>query len=166
MHRIDHDTATVDDKFTGGDPSTGTPATIVTDDWLNAVQEEISGVIEGTGETLDKADNTQLATAIAAMIAAVHTGSLAGNGYLRIAGWLIIQWGNANTSATGGFEITFPIGFPTSQRGCYFQVSGNTDGAYATTEASATPKSSVIVHTWSDASTRAARNVNYLAVGY
>lgn len=54
--------------FTNGDPGVPTPATTVTAEFLNRVQEEIAGVIEGAGDTLDGADNTQLYTAILALI--------------------------------------------------------------------------------------------------
>lgn len=64
MHRIDGPGATVDKKFTEEVPAQGIPATDVTDDWLNAVQEEIAAVIEGAGIILDKAINTQLLQAI------------------------------------------------------------------------------------------------------
>lgn len=65
MHRIDGDGATIDNKFTEGDPNTSTPATVVTADWLNdTVQEELAGVIEDLGTALVKADNTQLVTAL------------------------------------------------------------------------------------------------------
>lgn len=50
--------------FTEGDPGTGTPATRVSADWLNNIQEELAGVIEEMGLTLDKADPTQLLAAI------------------------------------------------------------------------------------------------------
>lgn len=64
-HRIDHSTATGDNKFTEGDPGVPTPATVVTDDWLNdTVQEEICQTVERAGLTLDKADNTQLGDAV------------------------------------------------------------------------------------------------------
>ena len=63
MHRIDHETATSDNKFTEGNPTVPIPATVVTDDWLNAVQEEIAGAIEASGQTLDKSNNNQLAAA-------------------------------------------------------------------------------------------------------
>jgi len=43
----------VANKFYNGDPVVGTPATVVDDTWLNAVQEEIAKVIEGAGLTLD-----------------------------------------------------------------------------------------------------------------
>jgi hypothetical protein len=70
MHRIDGPGATVDNKFTEGNPGTGTPATNVTADWATAIQEEIANVIEQTGVALNKAVNTQLYTAIQALIAA------------------------------------------------------------------------------------------------
>jgi hypothetical protein len=73
MHRIDEYGATVDNQFTEGDPATATPATKVTNDWLNAVQEEVANVIENYGVALDKLDNTQLYTVIAAAIAAAVT---------------------------------------------------------------------------------------------
>ncbi len=70
MHRIDSDTVDEDlfgsgkDGYTEGDPGVGVPATATTADHLNAIQEEICGVIESAGITLNKADNTQLTTAI------------------------------------------------------------------------------------------------------
>ncbi len=68
MHRIDGPGATQDNRFTDGDPTAGIPPTIVTDDWANAVQEELSGVVEGAGLTLDKAKHDQLKAAITKMI--------------------------------------------------------------------------------------------------
>lgn len=68
MHRIDTPDATPDHRFTEGDPTIPLPATMVSADWLNAVQEELSGVIEGAGLTLDKARHDQLKAAITKMI--------------------------------------------------------------------------------------------------
>ncbi|MHC8366307.1 hypothetical protein ACYZT9_10585 [Pseudomonas sp. ZT5P21] len=70
MHRIDGPGATVDNRFTDGDPIGGVQATVVTDDWANDVQENICKVIEDAGVTLSKGNFSQLKTAIAAMIAA------------------------------------------------------------------------------------------------
>lgn len=67
MHRIDGPGATVDGLFTEGDPASGMPATTVTGNWLNAVQEEIANAIESFGEELDKPDNTQLAAILQAI---------------------------------------------------------------------------------------------------
>jgi len=55
-------------QYTEGNPALGIPATVVSDDHMNAFQEEISGVIEDTGAVLDKLDNTQLLVAINALI--------------------------------------------------------------------------------------------------
>lgn len=49
MHRIDGPGATVDNKFTDGDPVGGVPATMVTDDWLNDVQESLMAVLSAAG---------------------------------------------------------------------------------------------------------------------
>ncbi|WP_431474813.1 hypothetical protein RVM24_00895 [Marinobacter sp. KM021] len=60
MFRIDGPGATQDNKFTEGDPANGTRATLVTDEWLNAVQEELSQAIEAEGLELNKLDSGQL----------------------------------------------------------------------------------------------------------
>ena len=62
--------------FTGGNPQSGQAATIVDADWLNAVQEEISTVIERFGLTLSKTDRTQLWQALTGMQRQLLTGPL------------------------------------------------------------------------------------------
>lgn len=64
MHRIDGPAAAPGNLFTEGDPGVGTPATVMTDDWANAVQEELCNVITGAGIALSKPSNTQLLAAI------------------------------------------------------------------------------------------------------
>lgn len=64
MHRIDSYGATADNRFTDGDPVVPTPPTVVKDDWLNSVQEEIAHAVEAAGIVLDKEDNQQLWKAI------------------------------------------------------------------------------------------------------
>ena len=64
MHRIDANSATPEKKFTEGSPSGSVPATVVTADWLNDVQENICYVIEQRGLVLQKGDKTQLLQAI------------------------------------------------------------------------------------------------------
>lgn len=68
MHKIDAPGATNDDLFTEGNPALGIPATEVSDDWLNDVQQEIVNVIEDAGITLAKGTQTQLKEAIFNMI--------------------------------------------------------------------------------------------------
>lgn len=69
MHRIDGPGATVTGQWTRGNRSTGVPATQFTDDWCNAVQNEIENVIvTGAGGTLNKANNAQMLAAILTII--------------------------------------------------------------------------------------------------
>lgn len=70
MHRIDTSTAQKDkfgagkNGFTIGDAQTGVPPTEVSEDILDAIQEEICAVVEGGGFSLDKKNNSQLLAAI------------------------------------------------------------------------------------------------------
>lgn len=50
--------------FSEGNPSTGQKATVVSADWLNAVQEEIANAIETRGGVLSKTTRNQLAKAM------------------------------------------------------------------------------------------------------
>ncbi|MFM1260445.1 tail fiber protein [Yersinia enterocolitica] len=74
MHRIDTPTAQVDkfgagkNGFTRGNPQTGVPATALDDDYFDAVQEELAGVVEAAGFALNKADRAQLLAAIQHLI--------------------------------------------------------------------------------------------------
>ena len=60
MFKIDSDGATVGNEFTEGNPALSIPATVVSDEWLNAIQREVVLVIEENGITLNKLDDTQL----------------------------------------------------------------------------------------------------------
>ncbi|EMH4752448.1 hypothetical protein DVQ23_11685 [Yersinia enterocolitica] len=74
MHRIDTPTAQVDkfgagkNGFTRGNPQTGVPATALDDDYFDAVQEELAGVVEAAGFALNKANRTQLLAAIQKLV--------------------------------------------------------------------------------------------------
>lgn len=89
MHRIDTTNA-VSGEFSEGNPGLGAPATEVSADWLNAVQEEIAGVIEGASIALSKPNNGQLLAAIQALVGAgVPPGAVMG--FMRTSaptGWL------------------------------------------------------------------------------
>lgn len=64
MFKIDSDGADLNNEFTEGNPALSIPATVVSDEWLNAVQREIVKVIEDMGITLAKANDTQLQGAL------------------------------------------------------------------------------------------------------
>ena len=77
MHRIDGPAAAPGGFFTEGDPNVGTPATVMTDDWANAVQEELVAVIAAAGIGLSKPSNAQLLAALGVLIGrAVPAGAL------------------------------------------------------------------------------------------
>jgi hypothetical protein len=74
MHRIDTSTAQVDkfgsgkNGFTGGNPQTGVLPTALDADYFDTLQEELAGVIEAAGITLNKSSNSQLTAAIKALV--------------------------------------------------------------------------------------------------
>ncbi|CQJ19638.1 baseplate J family protein [Yersinia enterocolitica] len=86
MHRIDTPTAQVDkfgsgkNGFTRGNPQTGVPATALDDDYFDAVQEELAGVVEAAGLTLKKTDRAQVLASIKLLI-----GSETNTKYLKVA---------------------------------------------------------------------------------
>ncbi|HHJ0583320.1 TPA: hypothetical protein ACQFCQ_004791 [Escherichia coli] len=74
MHRIDTKTAQKDkfgagkNGFTRGNPKTGTPATDLDDDYFDMLQEELCGVVEASGASLEKGRHDQLLTALSALL--------------------------------------------------------------------------------------------------
>lgn len=67
MHKIDG-AGHVNNTFVQEDALNNIPPTLITDEWLNAVQEEPVNVILAAGLALNKADNTQLLQAINILI--------------------------------------------------------------------------------------------------
>ena len=67
MHRIDGPGATVDGKFTEGNPAAGVPATVVTAAWMADVQEELLSVLSAGGVAPIKGVQDQLLRAIRTM---------------------------------------------------------------------------------------------------
>ncbi|WP_186371139.1 hypothetical protein [Yersinia alsatica] len=86
MHRIDTPSAQTDkfgagkNGFTRGNPQTGVPATALDDDYFDAIQEELAGIVEAAGITLDKTKRAQVLAAIKKLI-----GSETDTEYLKIA---------------------------------------------------------------------------------
>lgn len=77
MFRIDHPTAVAAKPtpeaagtpgfFTKGDPVGGIPATVVTDDWANSIQEELISILAAAEIEPDKAQTDQVLNALRAM---------------------------------------------------------------------------------------------------
>lgn len=104
-------------RFVAEDADLGRPPTLITDAWLNSVQEEIVNVILAPGETLDGAQENQLLKAInmltqkASAVSAAASGTvdaITANFVPAIAALtdhllLIVRAGGANTSPTPTF---------------------------------------------------------------
>ena len=130
MHRTESTGATATNQFTNGNPATGVPPTQLDDDWLNAVQEELSGVILAAGLALEtKATDThdQLLAALRNKTTGINAGkvndlpanftsALAAAGHQALPSGLILQWGTVvvNNVANANVAWTFvlPIAFP------------------------------------------------------
>ena len=67
MHRID-EYGHQDNRWVVGNSTTGVPATVMGAAWPNAVQEELCGLVEAAGITLEKGNHTQLLAAIQTLI--------------------------------------------------------------------------------------------------
>ncbi|MGG5811483.1 gp53-like domain-containing protein [Falsiroseomonas sp. CW058] len=103
--------------FTNGNPGGGVPATVIPDWFLNMLQEELRAVVVAGGLTPSKTVWTQLRDALAVLYGG--GGSLGGNGWQRLPGGLIVQWGLVTTPTAAGQNInatqtvTLPTTFPT-----------------------------------------------------
>ena len=140
MHRIDTKTAQKDkfgagkNGFTRGNPQTGTPATDLDDDYFDMLQEELCGVVEASGASLEKGRNDQLLTALRALLLSrknpfgdiksdgtVKTALenlgfgerlLEADGYFELPGGLLLQWAHGSvqaTNATVSFKKPFNV---------------------------------------------------------
>lgn len=114
--------------FTAGNPTTGTPATVIGADWLNAIQEELVAVVVAGGLSLDKTNRGQLLAAARALFGGA--GSLGAAGYKPLGLGLILQWGGATFPASGtnssSVTVTLPLAWPV---GLYAGVVGARGGA-------------------------------------
>lgn len=99
MHRIDHPTAAPGNLFTDGNPATATPATTVTDDWLNDVQGNICDVVENAGIALVKGNYTQLRQAIQAMLIASQKAVIINNATFEasVSNGEVVRWDSGNS---------------------------------------------------------------------
>lgn len=105
MHKIDGPGATPSNTWTAGNPSTGTPATQITADFMNAVQGELVAAIEGAGIALNKASNSQLLAAIQTLISNA-AGFTTGDVKLTLksaadAGWVLMNDGTIGSASSG-----------------------------------------------------------------
>lgn len=92
----------------------------------------------------------------------VTGASFATNGYQKLPGGLLIQWGTWNPSATLGnpVAVTFPVAFPTLVRAISFGIPGQTSTSIQGAWADGISNSGFNGH-----SNQSASGVNYIAIG-
>lgn len=81
----------------------------------NDLQEEIvGGIIEHAGLTPQAGQRTQLRQALTTLFGG--GGTLAGSGWQRLPGGLIVQWGyfQPPNNSSQSWGVTFPVAFPTA----------------------------------------------------
>lgn len=167
MLRIDHATAVATPPargsagtpgyFTDGNPATSTPATVLTADWANQMQESIMQAIVGSGQSPSKTDDQQLWKAIK---------GTNGAGWQKLPSGLILQWGNATSGGGGTVTVTLPTAFPTGALAVVCSV--NAAGLTSATVAAGTPSSTQVTFYAQVGGTTTAANVNFwwVALGY
>jgi hypothetical protein len=147
---------------TNGNPGTGTPATKPGAYWFHQLGEEIRNVITAAGLTPASGTLTQLLSALTAGWNLPKSAAVPG--YIKMPGGIIVQWGVISTSASSGVTLTFPTAYTVGSV-TVVTMGGNTSAVIGTTEASGTPLSTVIVHSWSSGSTRVAGAAAWVSIG-
>lgn len=158
MFRIDHPTAVAtlptplalgtQGYFTRGNPTGGVSATVLTADFANMVQESLMRFLTDAGVSTSKTDTGRLREACRILFGG--GGTLAANGWQRLPGGLILQWGSVGwtAGALGNFGpgwtdsppgvvlgANFPIAFPTALYSMVANgadVTGGSDGVEVT----------------------------------
>lgn len=112
MHKIDADGATVANEFTEGDPALSVPSTTVSSNWLNAVQRELVGLVQGAGITIAASGGADPGNQVLAAVQALISGGGA------VAPTVSMTVSNNQTAAA---DVTgFPVFLTTVVRGIEF----------------------------------------------
>lgn len=93
MHRIDTPSAAPGNLFTEGNPGLGVPATEVSADFLNAIQEEVCAVVAGASIALNKSNNAQLLAAIGVLLTRL------------VPAGIVAMWSGSSASIPAGWRL-------------------------------------------------------------
>ncbi len=122
--------------FTKGNPGGGVPATVITDDWLNMVQEELVAAAILRGAALSKTTMNQLAAVLIETLvvsAAAASGAVSGQTTPRSRGSLCSAGTNfaatAGKTATVGCDAVSLDGLTAGAVGCDDSIIGGSGAA-------------------------------------
>ncbi|WP_413722703.1 gp53-like domain-containing protein [Sodalis sp. RH24] len=173
MHRIDTSTAQVDkfglgkNGFTSGNPQTGEQATALNSDFFDSIQEELAGVVEAAGLTLNSSNNAQLLAAINLIATGQFTAQKSSAGYVKLPNGIVFQWGGASTNSSGNVAVVFPIAFPTAcSRVLATNGAGSTPAGFPGVGGLTTTGFNLYSAASSGSASGAGVAYNYFAVGY
>lgn len=144
----------------------GQAGTVVDAAFLNAVQEELMAVLAAAGITPSASNLAQLLAAMNVLYGG--GGTLGTNGWQRLPGGLVLQWGSVLTNASGQAAVTFPLAFPANFYRALINPLGFASAVYApgtTNSQGVTGFNQNIVNTNSFALAPAGATVGYMAVG-
>ena len=111
MQRINTPTKAIDlfgpnkHGWTAGNPATNTSATQQSEDWFNAIQEEVCNVIEGAGLSINPTSRTQLREAIVSMITSGGTTGGLKRSFSLTSGAPLREYGNVSAATIGYIAI-------------------------------------------------------------
>ncbi|MBU9403578.1 hypothetical protein KTE13_27935 [Burkholderia multivorans] len=117
--------------FTGGNPATGQPATILDADWLNMVQQELLNILAAAGISPSKTTYNQVLTALEQLFAGTgETGNFAG--FVALNASAILAGSEAGSViqyyGSGGATFTLPATGSMGQTARVFPFSNNGSG--------------------------------------
>ena len=103
MHKINSETATVDNEFTDGNESQAVPPTKLNADWFNVVQRELCNAVTGLGESLSNQNDHQLLDVLKLFGLTCETRS-SGNVTINFPGNRVIFHTAANFTISGSMN--------------------------------------------------------------
>lgn len=171
MDRIATSTKSVDmfgagkHGFKDGNLGLGVAPTDFNAEWFNGVQEELLSVIEAAGIAPSATTRNQLLASLAGALASrpdmAH--SHGANGYQKLPGGLILQWGSAITSDSADVLVTFPVSFTTALYSAVATSNKSYNGIIATVDGNGLVN--FMLNAWTDAGDRVSIAASWFAVG-
>ena len=155
---------------TAGNPALALPPTKPGKYWYYMITEELRNVVSAAGLSPLQSDVTQILQALPAALASrpEMARNLSVNGYQKLPGGLVLQWGTAivGTSTTAAsLNITLPIAFPTAG---LFSIASGTDVSIGGVSAPAraqtvTQTTLTVVHS---ATASFSQSIRWFVIGY